>query len=115
MKSTIFSTAAVLSLASSGLAQTMKQSKPFQLQLQSADKNLNGKQLGACHEGAAIEGLCVTAAGKPTDYNTYHFNTTSNQVVQNKKLGPTGALTYNLHGGNFVGKSNLPNKFWTTH
>lgn len=104
MKSTIVATTAVLALASSGLAQYTEQSKPFQLTLKSTDKSINGKILGACHEGAAIEGLCTIAAAKPTAYNTFQFNTSSNTIVSDKKLGPTGLLTYELQADKVNGK-----------
>lgn len=104
MKSTIISTAAVLSLASSGLAQTSQQSKPFQLIVKSADKSIDGKILEACHEGAAIEGLCTVNAEKPTAYNTFQFNTTSGQTVSDKNLGPTGLLTFELQADKLNGK-----------
>lgn len=103
MKSTILSGAAVLSLASSGLAQYTQQSKPFQLTLKSADKSINGKILGSCHEGAAIEGLCTNAADKPTAFNTFQFNTSSSAIISDKKLGPTGLLTYELQADMFNG------------
>ena len=70
-------------------------SAPFSLILQSKNKTLDGKALYACHEGAAIEGLCI--GGKPTrSSKVFHFNTT----VYDRK-GP-GLLTWKLVGGNFV-------------
>lgn len=107
MKSTVFSAATLLSLASTGLTQYTEQSKPFSLLLKSSNETLNGKALAACHEGAAIEGLCTIAAGKPTDYNTYRFNTSSSAIVSDKTLGPTGYLTYELIASNANGKAPL--------
>ena len=56
------------------------QSKPFYLVIQSDDSSLQGHALDACHEGAAIEGLCkaselpIPKADKP--YQTFRFNYT---------------------------------------
>lgn len=98
MKGTIASVVALLS--STVAAQNYTQSKPFTLTLKSSNATLNGKALFSCHEGAAIEGLCVgNAPGTP-----YQFNTTDGQTVANPDLGKTGILTYELMGGNFNGK-----------
>lgn len=75
------------------------QSDPFYLVLQSDNSKLNGKTLGACHEGAAIEGLCVSsklAKAKP-GYQTFQFNYTHNTPNY-------GILTWELVGGNFKGE-----------
>jgi hypothetical protein len=52
------------------------QSPPFYLVLQSHNKTLNGQYLGACHEGAAIEGLCPVPPST-ANYVTYHYNTST--------------------------------------
>ncbi|KAH6720676.1 hypothetical protein BKA61DRAFT_238333 [Leptodontidium sp. MPI-SDFR-AT-0119] len=83
------------------------QSEPFQLILQSASNStLNGAALYACHEGAAIEGLCVGTSGPPTLSNTYNFNYTDQQTPDDV-LGYTGLVTWVLHGGNFNASSSL--------
>lgn len=105
MKATIASVAALLSLSSTVAAQNYTQSKPFTLTLKSSNTTLNGKALYSCHEGAAIEGLCVGSAPG----QAYQFSTTDGQVVSNKDLGKTGTLTYELVGGNFNGKKPLSN------
>lgn len=78
-------------------AQQQVQSKPFYLVLDYAGK-YNGSALVACHEGAAIEGLCV--GGKPgadaSAASTYQFNTTLGQVGADPNAGETGTLTYAL-------------------
>ncbi|KAI5360511.1 hypothetical protein Slin14017_G086860 [Septoria linicola] len=96
MKSIIASAAALLSITSSVSAQTT-QSKPFTLEIQSSNKTLNGKALTSCHEGAALEGLCIGNAPS----QAYQFNTTDGQIVTNKDLGKSGVLTYELQGNNF--------------
>jgi len=82
--------------ASQAVAQSTVQSKPFNLVLSSSNKTLNGALLGACHEGAAIEGLCVDL-GTPSPasyYNQYTFNTTAGATpVPN--IGITGLLVRN--------------------
>ncbi|GIZ37763.1 hypothetical protein CKM354_000119900 [Cercospora kikuchii] len=96
MKSTIANAAALLSLTTTIAAQTT-QSKPFTLSLQSTNATLNGKTLTSCHEGAAIEGLCIG----PYAASQYQWNTTDGQVVSDKNLGKSGVLTWELVGGNF--------------
>lgn len=100
MKSIIAGVAALLFLTSTVAAQNYTQSKPFNLILRSSNSTLNGKGLTPCHEGAAIEGLCVSNAPG----QAYQWNTTDGQVVSNKNLGKSGILTFELKGGNFVGK-----------
>ena len=75
------------------------QSKPFYLVIVSDDSSLNGHALGACHEGAAIEGLCKASkvANADKSYQTFHFNYTHSNPND-------GILTWTLVGGNFVGK-----------
>ena len=83
------------------------QTEPFQLILSSTtNSTLNGAALYACHEGAAIEGLCVGASGPPSLSNTYNFNYTDQQTPD-EVLGYTGLVTWVLHGGNFNASSSL--------
>ncbi|RMY93624.1 hypothetical protein D0861_01785, partial [Hortaea werneckii] len=86
--------ASLLALASTSLAQYTKQSKPFQLVLHSKSQKYNGVALGACHEGAAIEGLCTAYGG-----STFYFNTTDNEYITNEEAGATGYLTWVLPAG----------------
>jgi len=82
------------------------QSAPFTLVLQSSNTTLNGSNLNACHEGAAIEGLCVGSASPPSSYNTYNFNYTAQQTPD-PKLGYSGLIVWELRGGNFNVSSGL--------
>ena len=91
--------ASLLALASTSLAQYTKQSKPFQLVLHSKSQKYNGVALGACHEGAAIEGLCTAYGG-----STFYFNTTDNEYITNEEAGATGYLTWVLPAGGVNGK-----------
>jgi len=86
-------------------AQFTNESAPFSLQVISYDNaTLNGSSLYACHEGAAIEGVCE--AGKmtmvPTSASTFNFNTSNDQTTpQDPSIGVSGILTYLLEGSNF--------------
>ncbi|PVH98042.1 hypothetical protein DM02DRAFT_616072 [Periconia macrospinosa] len=63
------------------LAQYDTYSAPFRLVLSSDDPTLNNTALGACHEGAAVEGLCKTnqtTSDPPTFYTTFYQATSSN-------------------------------------
>jgi hypothetical protein len=101
MKSVILST--ILTLAVSVTAQDYNQSKPFNLIVVSSNKTINGASLIACHEGAAIEGLCISTMPslKGATASTYQFNTSDFESVGNARAGKTGILTYELRGGNF--------------
>ncbi|SMQ55795.1 unnamed protein product [Zymoseptoria tritici ST99CH_3D7] len=90
MKSTIAGTAAALLALSSSLAAQTTQSAPFRLAISGSAKAVDGKVLSACHEGAAIEGLCISdPAG-----STFQFNTTTGQSEPN-----VGTITYKLDAG----------------
>jgi len=86
---------------STALAQYDNQSAPFNLVILSKNSTINGSALLACHEGAAIEGLCPSyslhlgSAGA----STYNFNTSSSDTTPS--VNDTGLLTYLLVGGNF--------------
>lgn len=87
--------AAITALASTAVA---RQSDPFYLVAISDNPKVNGTYFDACHEGAAIEGLCV-GGKKPTTkpaYDTYRLNNTASTPNQ-------GILSWLLVGGNFKG------------
>jgi hypothetical protein len=85
--------------ASQVTAQYLNQSAPFYLVLHSHNSTYDGATLDACHEGAAIEGLCY--AGKLTNTSqTYTFNTSSD-ATPDPVLGLPGTLNFELRGGNF--------------
>jgi hypothetical protein len=73
-------------------AQNTNQSAPFHLSVVSNNATLNGSSFISCHEGAAIEGLCVSAA--PGDIYYFNYSTATSE--------PYGYLTWTLVGGNFV-------------
>lgn len=82
-------------VATAVTAQYNIASKPFYLTLTSKDATVNGHVLFACHEGAAIEGLCLGGLfHENPDASTFGFNTSA--------YGSSGVLTYTLVGGNFV-------------
>ena len=94
-----FSSAAVLSslafLSDFALAQTV-QSKPFHLTIVSDNKTYNGMGLSTCHEGAAIESLCVAKTSA-----VYHLNTTKSQTAPIKGDSVSGVLTWVLPSSMF--------------
>lgn len=95
MKTTILAVlGAVASLAS---AQNYNiSSKPFHLVLGSAkNKTLNGATLSPCHEGAAIEGLCL-GGKKLSTAEVFNFNTSAYSQPTNSPIGDTGILTWLL-------------------
>jgi len=101
------SAAALLTLATAASAQNITVSPPFQLVVLSDCPTYNGSVLIACHEGAAIEGLCTSNATAPEDYNTYNLNYTvyDGAPAIDPNVGQTGVLTWLLHGSNFNGRS----------
>ncbi|PFH60706.1 hypothetical protein XA68_10505 [Ophiocordyceps unilateralis] len=81
------------SLLLSGFAAAQwVQSKPFHLVLHSSDRYLDGKNLTACHTGAAIESLCLTNGGG----STFYLNTTEGAQSPLKGYEPSGILVWNL-------------------
>lgn len=71
-------------------------SKPFHLVVKSAtNKTLDGRTLFACHEGAAIEGLCL-GDKKLSTADVYNFNTSAYTTPTNSAIGDTGILTWLL-------------------
>ncbi|KAF2810708.1 uncharacterized protein BDZ99DRAFT_462052 [Mytilinidion resinicola] len=87
-----------LAAATTTLAQYTNQSAPFKLQIKSENETLNGNYLYACHEGAAIEGLCPANAINlgSAGASTYNFNTSASTT------SAVGVLTYLLQGSNFA-------------
>ena len=74
-------------------AQDPKQSPPFKLILTSHNRTLNGASLVACHEGAAIESLCIHGNVSSIFYLNY------TQGWNPPSLGLYGSLTWNLPSG----------------
>lgn len=106
MKQTISAIASLLALSTSALAQYTNQSSPFYLVISSEDSKYNGTALEECHEGAAIEGLCIGVPvaqinASTAGYSTYTFNTSSDEVVATSSLGTPGYLVSELRGSNF--------------
>ncbi|RDA94625.1 hypothetical protein CP533_2485 [Ophiocordyceps camponoti-saundersi (nom. inval.)] len=82
-----------LPLLLSGIAAAQSvQSKPFNLVIQSSDKQINGQGFTACHSGAAIESLCMYKGGR----STFYFNTTEGGESPLKNYEPSGVLVWNL-------------------
>ena len=76
--------------AATVLAQQTNQSAPFDLVLSSSNSTINGSVLESCHEGAAIESLCL--GGNVADvYDQYNFNFSS-QSTPDPALGVIGVL-----------------------
>jgi hypothetical protein len=102
MKSSIL--ASSIAIAACGVvAQYTNQSAPFNLIVLSTNHTINGSSLGACHEGAAIEGLCLGPPPSPSGvtYEQFQFNTSATPYDVNETIGAPGYLTYELRGGNF--------------
>ena len=89
MRASIFASIFVF-VASQVAAQYTNQSAPFYLIVHSKNSTLNGSSLVTCHEGAAIEGLCLNGPITDTNsaYSTFQFNTSS--------YGTQGVLTFSL-------------------
>lgn len=80
--------AGLVALASTTLAQDT-QSAPFNLTVSTADGKYCDQPLSACHEGAAIESLCIYGSG-----TQFHLNTT-----QSTAANEPGVLTWLLPAG----------------
>ena len=68
------------------------QSADFNLVVQSRNKTLDGKLLGACHDGAAHEGLCIVGGANGNfnytpSYVNFQFNTTKYVCTETNKTG----------------------------
>ncbi|KAL9107015.1 MAG: hypothetical protein Q9227_008051 [Pyrenula ochraceoflavens] len=83
----------------------MNQTAPFSLILQTAVSSpLNGTALASCHEGAAIEGLCVTSSPPSSNLSyaqTYRFNYSASSTAPDPSPSTQGYVVYELRGGNF--------------
>jgi len=99
--SSVFS-AAIALFSVSAAAQYTNQSAPFSLVVLSANSTYNNTVLDSCHEGAAIEGLCLGGAFDPPEptYAQFTFNV-STGTSYNATIGQTGYLAFELRGGNF--------------
>jgi len=90
----------VIYTAPTVVAQYTNQSAPFNLIFLSSNHTINGSSLGACHEGAAIEGPCLgpphSAAG--ASYQQFQFNT-FNTPYTGSKTKDTGAYVLNKGKG----------------
>ncbi|KAK2068413.1 hypothetical protein P8C59_003051 [Phyllachora maydis] len=96
MKSTFVSGLAAVLLASTPvLAQTYRQSGPFNLKVVApASADLDGRYIYACHAGAATDGLCVGGTTASTDRaSQFYFNQTS---YDNITYTTTGSLIWQL-------------------
>ena len=83
----------VLALAF-GVSQAVAQTNltaAFNLVVSSTNKTLDGTFLGACHEGAAFEGLCPSAPNAALPYEQYKLNYTASAPTD-PVLGITGQL-----------------------
>lgn len=102
--------AAALTLSSTALAQFFTNaSEPFGLVLSANETEYDNHVLIPCHEGAAIEALCVGGpytAGNATKY--YTFNSTDFSIAHPPaKGGAEGILVYSLPGNGFDASSAL--------
>ncbi len=86
----------ILAGAATTLAQDV-QSKPFNLILKSDNKDVDGKFVGSCHAGAAIESLCIGDKGV-----TMHHNTTQGSTPLDGFSSASGVLTWTLPGSKFI-------------
>ncbi|KAF3034800.1 hypothetical protein E8E12_004639 [Didymella heteroderae] len=78
----------------------------FRLVVRSSNSTYNGTALGACHQGAAIEGLCVTdqtVQDPPSSYTTFYHNVSSARNEAAGATGIDGLISWTLRaGGNFT-------------
>jgi hypothetical protein len=83
---------------------TTVQSPDFNLVIQSHNKTLDGKLLGACHDGAAHEGVCIVDNSFPFDstYVNFQWNTTVYSCTETNSSG-----TFNV-SCNFSGEPEDP-------
>lgn len=60
-------------LAGTALAQYNITSEPFHLRTLSDDAKYDGTYLVACHEGAALEALCISSKNAAEFQSEFHF------------------------------------------
>jgi hypothetical protein len=92
MRSSIFLTLAstLITVLAQNISETsvVDQSANFNLVIQSKNKTLDGKFLGACHDGAAFEGLCaVGGVDSHNNYVSFQFNTTRYICTETNSTG----------------------------
>ncbi|KAF9701681.1 hypothetical protein EKO04_000296 [Ascochyta lentis] len=78
------------------------QSTGFRLIIKSSNSTLNGTALGACHQGAAIEGLCPTGEtvqDPPSSYTTFYHNVSSANDQKPNAADVDGILSWILRAG----------------
>lgn len=106
MRSAVF--APLLALAATTVtAQYLNQTADFNLVVLSSNETINGTSLGACHEGAAIEGLCLGGA------SPFRLNYSSTFEVD-PNIGVEGILAFELQGGNFNLSSPMSLSYYPT-
>jgi len=81
MKFTTATSLLALTASTVSAQDDQPQSGPFVLRVaNAANASLNGVYFGACHAGAAIEGLCtntIDSSAPISSYNTFYFNYSS--------------------------------------
>ncbi|KAJ4402495.1 hypothetical protein N0V91_007209 [Didymella pomorum] len=81
------------------------QSPGFRLVLRSSNSTYNGTALGACHQGAAIEGLCITGEtvqDPPSSYTTFYHNVSSARNEAAGAANADGPISWLLRAGNLT-------------
>ncbi|KAH8807180.1 hypothetical protein F5884DRAFT_788716 [Xylogone sp. PMI_703] len=86
----------LLALSASALAQYDTASAPFALVVSSINADYNNKALSPCHEGAAIEALCLGNTFDKTNAPTYTFNTSASAPLPDNGGTSAGLLIYSL-------------------
>ncbi|KAH8807710.1 hypothetical protein F5884DRAFT_345638 [Xylogone sp. PMI_703] len=100
--------AAILAFSSTALGQYTNASDPFTLVLSAANPDYNNHTLVPCHEGAAIEALCVAGLYDPLNSAIFTFNSSDyNLAHPPSRGGPSGILVYSLDGNGFDESSGL--------
>jgi hypothetical protein len=94
------SIAAGIAIAATASAQFLQQAGPFALVAITSNETYNGTTFQPCHEGAAIEGLCVGApfaTPYPTTLSRYYLNYSSSLTINTSAGTVTpGYITYLL-------------------
>lgn len=97
-------------LAIAATCQFTTQSDRFGLLVVSDNSTINGTLLGACHEGAAIQGLCITSAtpvAPQSNYTSFYHNISAANPTYNVSDSP-GPIIYKwTAGGNLAVQSSL--------